>query len=114
MPPVTGYETDDEWEQKTNADYGREWRNWLMLLGMAVGAIAAGIFVFQLSEGKNRAEVRTWRGSRSVSGWCSEPPSGGGSGICSTPPSTRVTSGSTGSRGRNPRRKRRGKHWDIN
>ena len=62
MPPVTGYETDDEWEQKTNADYGREWRNGLMLLGMAVGAIAAGIFVFQLSDGKNRAEVRIMAG----------------------------------------------------
>lgn len=46
MPIVTGYESDDEWNRKTNPMYGKECRNVGLLFGGVVGAIAGGVLAF--------------------------------------------------------------------
>jgi hypothetical protein len=62
MPPLTGYESEDEWQRRTNANYGREWRNGLGMLGMVVGPIIAAVILFNHSQGMPLAKVRLLAG----------------------------------------------------
>jgi hypothetical protein len=78
MPPMTGYESDDEWERRTNANYGQEWRQGVMLFGMVAGAIITFAVVFYNTHGMPMGKVRLlagigafvgiWGGA--FIGWC--------------------------------------------
>jgi hypothetical protein len=62
MPPLTGYESEDEWQRRTNGNYGKEWRNGLGMLGMVAGAVLAGVILFNNSQGMPTAKVRLLTG----------------------------------------------------
>lgn len=62
MPPLTGYESEDEWQRKTNANYGQEWRQGLMILGMIVGALLAGWVMLTQTRGMPMGKVRLLTG----------------------------------------------------
>lgn len=68
MPPVTGYESDEEWAEKTSGEYGQEWRQRLGVLGMCLGAIGAGAILLGRASEMNRGQARLLAGVGAVVG----------------------------------------------